>query len=193
MIENTAKREPALHLLGALSEGSDGYIGGMEAAGQRQLVHSDQVPTEGSDALAELGFTLGDVVAGDPLFRHVTLPEDWTKQGTDHAMHSQILDPLGRKRVGIFYKAAFYDRRADCHVIGLHAYLWDVAAGRAPLLLDDEWATKDSVVAMLRKMISQETERINEWTERLVGQEFIDRHTATRASYQLVLDSLATS
>lgn len=192
MIENTSKRDPMLHLLGAASGGADGYITGMEADGQRQVVHSDLVPTEGSDGLAALGFTLGEVVENDPLFRHVTLPEGWTKVGTDHAMHSKILDPLGRERVSIFYKAAFYDRSATTTVIGLHAYLWQVADG-APLVLDEEWATREAVAAMLNKMIDSETQQINEWIERGIGEKFIDRHTKTRAKYQRVLDNLPSA
>lgn len=191
MIENTSAGDPMIHFAGLLG-GTDRYITEQESAGQRQLVHSDQIPTEGSDALVALGFTLGEVVQGDPMFRHVTLPEGWTKVGTDHAMHSEIRDQLGRARAGIFYKAAFYDRRAECHVIGLHAYLWSVAAGSVPLQLDDEWATKDAVAAMLRKMIDGETRDIAEWTGRGLGGDYIDRHTAKRESYQRVLDSLPT-
>ncbi len=33
-------------------------------------------------------------------------------------MWSDLLDEKGRKRGAIFYKAAFYDRRADMHLVG---------------------------------------------------------------------------
>lgn len=48
----------------------------------------------------------------DPLFLRAKLPEGWVVKGLDHAMHSSILDADGFERVMIFYKAAFYDRRA---------------------------------------------------------------------------------
>lgn len=113
-IENTGKRDPLLHLLGAMSDGTSDYITGMEADGQRQLVNSDRLPVRsgGDDAYLKLGFTFGDPDASDPLFRPATLPPGWKREGSDHSMWSYIVDEQGRKRVGIFYKAAFYDRDA---------------------------------------------------------------------------------
>jgi hypothetical protein len=114
-IENTSTRPGELHLLGALSEGTDSYIGGMEKAGEAQLVASAVIPTERSvpDAeLTDLGFVLGALVEGDPLFQNCTVPDGWTKRPTDHDMWSEILDNEERVRFRIFYKAAFYDRRA---------------------------------------------------------------------------------
>lgn len=114
-IENTSTRPPELHLLGALSEGADGYIGGMEKSGQAQVVASAVIPTDRNvpDAeLTDLGFVLGAVVEGDTLFQNCTLPDGWTKRPTDHDMWSEILDNEERVRFRIFYKAAFYDRRA---------------------------------------------------------------------------------
>lgn len=114
-IENTSKRDPHEQFLGAFIEG-DHYIENMEAAGQRQVVESDVIPTEllrcTDDDLTALGFTLGDPVEDDPLFRHATLPEGWCREGSDHDMWSYIVDGEGKRRVAIFYKAAFYDRKA---------------------------------------------------------------------------------
>ena len=45
-IEDTSKRDPLLHLAGGMIEGSSGYIEGMEAAGQRQVVNSTLLPIE---------------------------------------------------------------------------------------------------------------------------------------------------
>lgn len=113
MVENTTQRDPALHVLGVISEGTDGYIMGMEAAGQRQLVGSTKLPTEAPwDAMAELGFVRGDDVPGDNLFCEATLPDGWRKDASDHAMWSYVLDERGVRRLAVFYKAAFYDRRA---------------------------------------------------------------------------------
>lgn len=115
MIENTSDRDPLLHLMGAL-DGSDSYITGMEAAGQRQLVESEALPTQINGGTLKdfeaLGFTFGDPDPRDPLFRPATLPAGWKKVRTDHSMWSKIVDDEGRERARIFYKAAFYDRDA---------------------------------------------------------------------------------
>jgi hypothetical protein len=143
MIENTAQRDPALHLLGAMSEGTTGYITGMEAAGQRQVVASTLLPIEirgASDAdFEKLGFTFG--AKRDDLFREATLPAGWSKQGSDHNMWSYVVDHHGRRRVAVFYKAAHYDRRADMHLETPLGYLRNALyEGRVPVL-DVEWLT----------------------------------------------------
>jgi hypothetical protein len=116
MIENTSKRDPFVHAAGIAGEGQSDYISGMEAAGQRQVVDSDLLPAEilhgSQDEYEAVGFVFGDPVEGDPLFRQATLPEGWRREGSDHAMWSYIVDETGRRCVAIFYKAAFYDRRA---------------------------------------------------------------------------------
>ncbi len=115
--EDTSKRPPELHLIGAMDTRSN-YIEDMEAAGQRQLVASTVLPIDsGRDeqALLELGFTFGAEV--DDLFREATLPEGWVRRGSDHAMWSYIDDDQGRERVAVFYKAAFYDRSAHMYVV----------------------------------------------------------------------------
>ena len=101
-------------LANALIASTPGGIERQEAAGQRTLVESAMLPKEISGATREqltaLGFKFGADV--DELFVSCELPRGWTKRGTDHSMHSGLLDEQGRKRAGIFYKAAFYDRRA---------------------------------------------------------------------------------
>lgn len=115
-----------------------------EKHGQREFVNSDTLPIEGTKPqrkfnyvkdgesgfetmdewfshpddpqFAELGFVLGDRVPGDDLFRYGTLPEGWRKVGTSHDMHSTIVDERGRERASVFYKAAFYDRRAEISI-----------------------------------------------------------------------------
>src|SRR5262245_10694052 len=99
-------------------------IEAQEAQGQREMVASTVLPTEvnfrESDADYEaLGFTFGEVVAGDPLFRQATLPEGWSRKGSDHAMWSYVVDERGIERVGVFYKAAFYDRKAGLNIINV--------------------------------------------------------------------------
>lgn len=119
-VEDTSKRPAEVHLAGLIGEGQTEYITGMESAGQRQLVASSLLPIEvyPNDAAFEaLGFTFGE--AKDDLFREATLPEGWRKEGSDHAMHSKVVDERGMERVGVFYKAAFYDRKADMTLINV--------------------------------------------------------------------------
>lgn len=136
--ENTRNRDNLTHLLGIMGEGQSEYITGQEAAGQAQLLTSDVLPADapwadrpdpdqyrrrGTTTLEDLGFVKGDPVPDDDLFVHCTLPAGWTRQGSDHAMWSYICDERGVERIGVFYKAAFYDRGAHAHVIDVGADL----------------------------------------------------------------------
>lgn len=115
MIENTSSRDPLLHLLGmAGSSPSENYVYEMERAGQAQLVNSDLLPTDvrNRPAFEALGFVFGEQVDGDPLFQRTTLPDGWKREPSDHDMWSYVVDETGTRRVAVFYKAAFYDRRA---------------------------------------------------------------------------------
>lgn len=155
MIENTADRDPMIHLLGAMSDGTSGYIEGLEAAGQQQLVHSDRLPTElshNTDAdFTALGFTFGEPDKRDPMFRPAALPAGWKRKGSDHSMWSYVVDEHGRERVAIFYKAAFYDRSAFMSLSTVYSYATQVIDGRAPApVFDDQWCTRDAFVAALQ-------------------------------------------
>jgi hypothetical protein len=105
-------------LANALIASTPGGIERQEAEGQRTLVESAMLPKEirgtTREQLTAQGFKFGADV--DELFVACELPPGWKKSGTSHSMHSDLLDHLGRKRAGIFYKAAFYDRRADMHM-----------------------------------------------------------------------------
>lgn len=61
-----------------------------------------------------VGFVFG--APADDLFVNVKFPEGWKKVPTEHSMWTDIVDHKGRKRGAIFYKAAFYDRSAHCHL-----------------------------------------------------------------------------
>jgi hypothetical protein len=101
-------------------------IEAMEAVGQQELVMADVLPLQmgpgfGGKAISQaarapyekMGFVFGDLVEGDDLFVHAKLPDGWKKQADpNHSMWSNVVDDKGRKRVAIFYKAAFYDRKA---------------------------------------------------------------------------------
>jgi hypothetical protein len=101
-----------------LTASTPGGIEAQEAQGQRDLVNSSRLPHEfigGMQSDLELaGVVFGDVV--DDLFRNVTLPEGWKLEATEHSMWSDLLDNHGRKRAAVFYKAAFYDRKAHLSV-----------------------------------------------------------------------------
>jgi hypothetical protein len=158
-IRNTtrAMREDPVEPLIALAEGmatgsAASFIEGQERDGQRQLVNSDRLPSQMGDqsAYEALGFTFGEPDERDPMFRPATLPPGWKREGSDHAMWSYLLDELGRKRVGIFYKAAFYDRSAHMTLNGVHAYVRDVVYNGGEYVLDSQWATRETVLAALR-------------------------------------------
>ncbi|MFB4294831.1 hypothetical protein ACBI99_44880 [Nonomuraea sp. ATR24] len=98
-------------------------LGGVEALedeGQQQFLASDVIPTEVhgcTDAdLIELGFELGDVVPGDPLFRYAKLPPGWKRCPEEDPRGSYLVDGHGNRRASIFYKAAFYDRKASMSI-----------------------------------------------------------------------------
>ncbi|HUC01359.1 MAG TPA: hypothetical protein VMA75_00440 [Candidatus Paceibacterota bacterium] len=115
------KRNPAGFLLDALVVGSSNAIELQVSQGQRELVNSTTLPTQMGGCrdydtkkiLEAAGVKFGEVVEDDDLFQYVELPAGWKKVSTDHSMHSNLVDDKGRVRARIFYKAAFYDRRAD--------------------------------------------------------------------------------
>lgn len=155
MIENTNDPVARILMPADILSGQDGaeVIYAQEARGQAQLVQSESLPadTGGRDeAFTALGFTFGEPDPADPLFRPATLPEGWTKRATTHSMWSEILDDKGRSRVGVFYKAAFYDRRAFMRIENLDSYVGRIVHGSGnPLVLDDTWATRDAVATAL--------------------------------------------
>lgn len=169
-IENTTKRDPLVHLIGAMSDGTSGYIEGMERDGQRSLVHSDRLPTDTSgrdDEYVALGFIFGPPDPNDPMFRPATLPTGWTRRGSDHAMWSYIDDRRGIERVAIFYKAAFYDRSA-------HMSLTNVGGNLASKLVYGDEPVKKIVVPW-DSLTQQERDD-------MIGSL---RHEATRERYDL--------
>jgi len=119
-----AKRNPVAFLEDAMVMGSSWAILHQEAQGQAELINSEVLPTDrgasfGRDCTAVLegfGIKFGEVVEGDPLFQHCTLPQGWKKVATNHSMGSLLVDDKGRERASIFYKAAFYDRKAHMNL-----------------------------------------------------------------------------
>jgi hypothetical protein len=99
----------------AMVAATPGGIEAQEAAGQKMLtLRFNQLPKDGLDrfreALERVGFKFGSDV--DDLFIGITAPDGWTLRPSDHSMWSYIHDDQGRRRGSVFYKAAFYDRKA---------------------------------------------------------------------------------
>ena len=153
---------------------SEDSIYRQEARGQRQLVMSDSIPTiwggylneekirEYDDMLRQLGFEIGEPFPDDDLFRPAKLPEGWKKSSTGHSMHSDIMDENGYARLGMFYKAAFYDRKANLHFhrrvkYGLDCregydhrkvsrwYVWAAGLGKEIILAAFEYSCPDDI------------------------------------------------
>jgi hypothetical protein len=119
-----------------------------EARGQAELLKSDVIPVDynfcSEQDLLDLGFQLGEQV--DDLFRKAIFPKGWLREGSDHAMWSYINDELGRKRVAIFYKAAFYDRNAHLSIENVRSYVLGCICEEQPVQYDDKWATPQAVL-----------------------------------------------
>jgi hypothetical protein len=107
-----------------IAASTPGGIEAQEKRGQQQFTEkmNDLLPIEGTQepnyraAWVAMGFTFAEKPKDD-LFISANFPAGWTKQATDHSMWSKLLDDKGRERANIFYKAAFYDRKAHVHLI----------------------------------------------------------------------------
>lgn len=117
-VRNTTAQDSLINMMETMFEGG---IERQEARGQQELVNSEVLPTDGlfrnKAEFEALGFVIGEVVQGDPIFTNVKLPAGWKKQATDHSMWSKLVDETGKERASIFYKAAFYDRSAHINLI----------------------------------------------------------------------------
>ena len=143
--ENTSQRDPMLHLAGSWDDPSR-YITAVESAGQQQLVTSDVLPRDCRGEYADVGIAVVGPVATDDLFVEVRLPDGWSKQASDHSMWSYVIDQHGRKRVQVFYKAAFYDRKAHASILSVQNYVGGCVEENLPVVVDAEWATAPAVV-----------------------------------------------
>lgn len=103
----------------AIAASTPGGIERQEEEGQKATVESEQIPKEISGAtreqLTKIGFKFGAEI--DELLVNCELPSGWTRRATEHSLYSELTDDKGRVRAEIFYKAAFYDRRADMRML----------------------------------------------------------------------------
>jgi hypothetical protein len=162
--------EAMLALAIGMTEGNlDSFITGQEAAGQQEIVHSDVIPTRligcSEDDLTVLGFELGDQIEGDPLFRQATLPAGWSREGSEHAMGSYIVDGDGYRRCSIFYKAAFYDRDANLSLQTVYSYVGTCLSKKTVPQVKGDWATRDAVLEALERHRAYNAENAVFWTE----------------------------
>jgi hypothetical protein len=128
-----------------------------------------------------LGFTFGDPDPDDPLFMPATLPEGWKREPADHDMWSYVVDDLGRQRAAVFYKAAFYDRKAYARLVTVGEYVDAVVDGRAALLHDDSWATREAVTEAARAARGYADEQAAFWREHPGGssEQYVSEYEAT--------------
>lgn len=138
-------------------EGPAGAIEAMEKRGQTELVNSDRLPADTTgtdDGFLAVGFTFGEPDRHDPLFRPATLPEGWTRQPSDHAMWSYIVDRHGQRRVAVFYKAAHYDRRAHMRLITVEDHVAERVYADTDVTTDPDWATPEAVADAARSLLA---------------------------------------
>lgn len=123
MVEGIDLRSPAA--LAALLRGdlanvrvasTPGGIEAQEAKGMADVIaRGDLFPLEmhppDPSVFLALGFVFGEAV--DSVFMRATLPSGWAWKATADPRYAEIVDADGCRRIEVFYKAAFYDRRAD--------------------------------------------------------------------------------
>ncbi|MEU4410687.1 hypothetical protein AB0F88_39805 [Streptosporangium sp. NPDC023963] len=150
--------------------GTSGAIERQEKQAQVELLNSTVIPTEihgGTEAdLTALGFKLGAAVEGDPLFRHAELPAGWTREGSDHAMWSYLLDEQGRRRCSVFFKGAFYDRKADMGIETVYSYVGHCLSEKTAPVLDDVWATPKAVRAAAAGQLARSAKSLEMYAHR---------------------------
>lgn len=110
-VSNTSAREVRPEWL---MGGNPSAIEQQESEGQRQLVASAQLPAAGltPELAAQHNIEIVGPSGGDQLFVDVRLPAGMVKRATEHPMWSELVNENGVKVASIFYKAAFYDRKA---------------------------------------------------------------------------------
>lgn len=105
-------------LANAVVASKPGGIEAQEAAGQAELADSDRLPKKlrggTREQLQAIGFVFGADI--DNLFVQAQLPPGWSKR-MENSYYTTVLDEKGRDRARLFYKAAFYDRRADMSMV----------------------------------------------------------------------------
>lgn len=205
MIENTSESMKDSHkqrgfLAGAFVAGTEAVIEQQERAGQTQFLASEQLPTDlDGDSRADfeaVGFTFGDPTPGDPLFQSASLPNGWRKTRSDNDLWTHIVDTLGRRRAAVFYKAAYYDRRAFMRLNSLHNYVSCCVREDALIITDDTWATPAAVAEECRALAERAQLGIDTWAshakrdgENDTTRAYVGQYTAERDKYNALAAS----
>lgn len=134
-----------------------GGIEAQEKAGQLEQAALETLPIDlggyrrdGTLARTDwerLGFQFGMEI--DELFVQAKFPPGWSKRPTDHSMWSDVIDDKGRVRGLIFYKAAFYDRRANARLVPRFAVDSDYAKPLSTVRVKDAAGIVDFKVSGL--------------------------------------------
>jgi hypothetical protein len=198
MIENTSsRRSKEAFVVDAMATGDTGApIEAQEARGQQQLLTSDRMPVDLGgelEAFEALGFTFGTPDPADPLFMPATLPDGWAREGSAHAMWSYIVDQHGRRRVSVFYKAAFYDRSAHAGLTTVRGYVGTCAYEGKPVVTDDAWATPEAVRDAVADHVTRADQDIAMWAGRGPScADLLAEAEAKRAQLQAIADLPST-
>lgn len=117
MTRRMQQHDPVDLMLEMFAGMSDGAVERQEARGQREAVGDGQhiflacdLRNCTDEQLEAMGIQFeGD---GDGVMRPAKLPPGWELKATDHSMWNKLVDDQDRERASMFYKAAFYDRKA---------------------------------------------------------------------------------
>ena len=105
-------------------------------------------------------------------------------------MWSSVVDELGRERAAVFYKAAFYDRRAHMTLTSVESYLSSCLFNGTTPVLDDAWATLATVTEALEAIAKQHDESAAEWARMKPGSEYIEESQAKAAAARAAIVAL---
>lgn len=147
-----------------------GSIEQMEERGAQEVAaQRERLPTEGLNRqLAEAaGIQVHEIDEQDPIWTRCTLPEGWSIQQTDHSMHLDLLDDQQRRRAGIFYKAAFYDRSAHvqfCRRYAVDCYGDDCSKPQRKA--GEPYGQETHMRALVRDTATNEVLFATDWLER---------------------------
>jgi len=117
---NTPSQENFASLAAELFAKGPSGIEDQEARGNESFVESDTLPIPGPQdrkILESRGVEFLQTVENDPLFQYVRLPQGWKKEYAEDPRHSELIDGDGNVQARMFYKAAFYDRKASIRVV----------------------------------------------------------------------------
>lgn len=112
------KRLEGMEMLIRALCGEENVIENMEKEGQNKAVRETLLPKimkPEQEYWEELGFVFEEIEDDDIMCKG-TLPEGWKLIPTDHQMWTNIVDQNNTKRGSMFYKAAFYDRKAHMNL-----------------------------------------------------------------------------